>query len=318
MSVVRVVFLGTPEFSCTSLQMLVNDDHYEVVGVVTQPDRKSGRKMQLKPCPVKTLALEHNLPVISPESVNSSEVIEQIESWKAEAAIVVAFGQIVSQKFLDLFPQKVVNVHASLLPRWRGAAPIQRAIMAGDKETGVALQVMVKKLDAGDVIGSRKIALDEQTDAQMLHDKLAILGADLLHVEFMDYLRGNLVAIPQDESLVTLASKIDKSESSLDFSLSAQVIHRKVLGLTLGPGTFTNLGDQKLKIHKTSYSFDAQIDSAKNKVHGQILSLGTSIEVQCGQGVLVIYEIQPESRPKMPVSEFLKGHKLKIGQVFGC
>ena len=311
MSTVRVVFLGTPKFACASLKLLIEDKHFDVVGVVTQPDRKAGRKMQLKPSPVKELAVSHKLPVISPESINEAEVLKQVEEWNAEAAVVVAFGQILSQKFLDLYPDKVVNVHGSLLPRWRGAAPIQRSIMAGDRETGVALQVMVKKLDAGAVLGVRKITLNDDKSALQLHDELAVLGADLLHVEFMDYLRGNLSPVPQDEELVTFAHKIDKAEGLIDFNEKAIDIHRKVLGLTMGPGTYTFLGGKKHKIHKTLF-----IDEEAQATPGQIVSIADGIKVQCGQGQLEILELQPESRPKMAVSEYLKGYQIEVGQHF--
>ena len=311
MSTVRVVFHGTPEFACASLKQLIKDEHFDVVGVVTQPDRKAGRKMKLKAAPVKELALSHSLPVLSPENINEAEVLEQIKEWNAEAAVVVAFGQILSQKFLDIFPDKVVNVHGSLLPKWRGAAPIQRSIMAGDRETGVALQVMVKKLDAGAVLGVRKILLKDDKNAKQLHDDLAELGADLLHVEFMDYLRGNLTPVPQDEALVTYAPKIEKTEGLIDFNSKAIDIHRQVLGLAMGPGTYAFLEGKKIKIHATSFIADES-----KATPGQITEVGEKVRVQCGQGQLEILELQPESRPKMPVSEYLKGYPLEPGQVF--
>ena len=199
MSRVRVLFLGTPEFAVTSLQRLIDDEHFEVVAVVSQPDRPAGRKMQLKPSPVKEVALAKGLPVFTPETVNTEEFRAKILELKPESAAVVAFGQILGQKFLDLFPKGCVNVHGSLLPRWRGAAPIQRAVMAGDAETGVALQIVVRKLDAGPVLGIRRLPLSDSMNAFELHEALKGLGADLLHVEYIDYLRGNLFPIAQDE-----------------------------------------------------------------------------------------------------------------------
>ncbi|RYZ87123.1 MAG: methionyl-tRNA formyltransferase, partial [Proteobacteria bacterium] len=204
MSKVRVCFLGTPEFAVVSLKALLEDSHFEVVGVVTQPDRPAGRKMQLTPSPVRALAEARGLRVIAPESLRKDPAaVSEIQSWSAEVAVVVAFGQILTQAFLDMFRFGAVNVHGSVLPRWRGAAPIQRGIEAGDDYSGVTLQKMVKKLDAGDIIGIRKVALDQEITAMQLHDQLAVLGADLLRVELMDYVRGNLAPIPQDESLVT-------------------------------------------------------------------------------------------------------------------
>lgn len=316
MSQIRIVFLGTPEFACESLKQLIQDDHFRVVGVVTQPDRKSGRKMLLRPSPVKELALKNNIPVISPERINEEEILKEIQLWNAEAAVVVAFGQIVSQEFLDLYPDKVVNLHASLLPKWRGAAPIQRSIMAGDRETGVCLQVMVKKLDAGAVLGIRKIPLKDDKNAKQLHDEMAKLGSELLHVEFMDYLRGHLTPHPQEESLVTYAKKIEKSEGLIDFNETADVIHRKVLGLYMGPGCYSFLDGKMLKIHKTKVSLQNHERSQEKIKPGQIVAINEGIKVQCGQDLIEILEIQPESRPKMIVSEYIKGNSLQVGQRF--
>ncbi|HWU43744.1 MAG TPA: methionyl-tRNA formyltransferase, partial [Bdellovibrio sp.] len=192
MSKVRVCFLGTPEFAVTSLKALLSDDHFEVVGVVTQPDRPAGRKLQLTPSPVKQLAIVNNLKVLAPEALKKNPLmLDEIRNWGAEVAVVVAFGQILTQEFLDSFRFGCVNIHGSILPRWRGAAPIQRAIEAGDLESGVTLQKMVKKLDAGDIIGLRRIKITPEMNAMELHDQLALLGADLLRVELMDYVRGN-------------------------------------------------------------------------------------------------------------------------------
>lgn len=313
MSKVRVCFLGTPDFAVVSLQRLLADDHYEVVGVVTQPDRPSGRKLQLTPSPVKVLAEKHGLPVLTPESLRKdSAAVETILSWKAEVAVVVAFGQILAQSFLDSFRFGCVNVHGSILPRWRGAAPIQRAIEAGDTETGVTLQKMVKQLDAGDIIGIRRVPLDDTITALELHDQLAELGADLLHVELMDYVRGNLAPIPQDESLVTMAPKIDKAESLIDWNQTAKSISGKARGFLYGPGTYTMFKGKKLKLHRVR---------ANNEVKGapgKVLSLNTDhFTVGCGEGALEIYELQPESKSRMTAKDFLTGYQLQTGEQLG-
>lgn len=319
MSKVRVCFLGTPEFAVTSLQALLDDEHFEVVGVVTQPDRPAGRKMQLTPSPVKSLALSRGLPVLTPESLRKEpESVEQIRAWRAEVAVVVAFGQILTQAFLDMFPFGAVNVHGSILPRWRGAAPIQRGIEAGDTESGVTLQKMVKKLDAGDIIGLRRVPLDSEITAMELHDKLAVLGADLLRVELMDYVRGNLVPQPQDESLVTYAHKIDKAESEIRWELPAVAIHNKIRALTMGPGSYTLLGGKKLKIHKTQVRDSGGASSPLFPEAGRLLDVTDKyLSVRCGTGVLNIFEVQPESRTRMTVADFLKGHPLKAGDHLG-
>lgn len=314
MSQVRVCFLGTPEFAVKSLKAILEDEHFKVVGVVTQPDRPSGRKLLLTPSPVKSLALDRGLKVVAPESLkNNQMMMDEIRSWSAEIAIVVAFGQILSEDFMRIFKLGAVNVHGSLLPRWRGAAPIQRALEAGDPVSGVSLQKMVKKLDAGDVIGERRVDMSPSMDAQELHDQLAFLGADLLKVELMDYIRGHLAPKPQDESLVTLARKINKSEAEINWNSTAQDIHNKVRAFIMGPGTYTLIQGKKTKISKTIVTTD--LDAQKQKP-GVIVGLTPqSFSVQCGSGILEILELQPESRTRMPTSEFLKGHSLKNGDI---
>ena len=314
MSKVRICFLGTPEFAVTSLRALLKDDHYEIAGVVTQPDRPAGRKLQLTPSPVKVLALENNLKVLTPESLKLDlSANEEIKAWGAEVAVVVAYGQILTQSFLDSFPFGCVNIHGSILPRWRGAAPIQRAIEAGDDETGVTLQKMVKKLDAGDIIGIRRMNISPHMTALELHDKLAELGADLLSVELMDYLRGNLAPTPQDESKVTIAKKIEKQESLIDWSLSAKAINGKIRGFSYGPGTYTFFQGKKLKLHRA-----VVLTEITEKSPGTIVSVqGDSFYVSTGAGVLKVIEVQPESRNRIQVIEFLKGHELKVGDVIG-
>lgn len=314
MSKVRVCFLGTPEFAVSSLRALLEDEHFEVVGVVTQPDRPAGRKLQLTPSPVKVLALAHGLKVLAPESLKANPLIlDEIKSWGAEVGVVVAYGQILTQSFLDSFRFGCVNVHGSLLPRWRGAAPIQRAIEAGDTETGVTLQKMVRQLDAGDIIGVRKVEISQDMDALELHDILARLGADLLRVELMDYVRGNLAPVPQDESQVTIAKKINKQESLIDWTASAKSIEGKVRGFVYGPGTYTILQGKKLKLHQVV---------AENIVSTQAPGTVTSVDedrftIATGQGVIRIFEVQPESRTRMKVQDFLKGHALKVGDKIG-
>jgi methionyl-tRNA formyltransferase len=315
MSKVRILFLGTPDFAVTSLQRLIEDEHFEVVAVVTQPDRPAGRKMQLTPSPVKTCALQAGLKVFSPETVNTEEFRQQVLALGAESAAVVAFGQILGQKFLDLFPRGCVNVHGSLLPRWRGAAPIQRALMAGDQESGVTLQKIVRKLDAGDLLGWRRVELSNEINALDLYEKLKVLGADLLHVEYMDYLRGHLVPVPQDESLVTHAEKIEKSEARLDWSLPAVQIFNRVRGLQLGPYAWTEYQGQALKIHKTSVRELGGWRGTQPQV-GEVVSVEAQcFSVACGQGLLDVWEVQPESRSRMPVTNYLRGYGLKIGDV---
>ena len=313
MSVVRVCFLGTPDFAAQHLQTLLKDSHFEVVGVVTQPDRPAGRKMQLTASPVKVLALAHQLPVITPENLRKDpEAFKTIQSWKAEVAVVVAFGQILSTEFLNSFIYGAVNVHGSLLPLWRGAAPIQRSLAAGDTRTGVSLQKMVFKLDAGGVIGERKIILNDQINAAELYTKLAQLGCELLEVELMDYIRGNLAPIDQDETQVTQAPKISKEESLLEFNTPARKLHNKVRAFFMSPGTHLLFQGKRLKILET-YFTEKNSDLRPGFISG-LESEG--IFIQTTEGQLILKTVQLESKNKMTSQDFLKLMPLRKGDAF--
>lgn len=316
MKKLKVCFLGTPEFAATSLRYLLSDPYFEIVGVVTQPDRPAGRKLQLTPSEVKVLALENNLNVLTPENLRKEpDVLEQIQKWKAELAIVVAFGQILNEEFLNSFEFGAVNIHGSLLPKWRGAAPIQRSLQNGDRETGVSLQKIVKQLDAGDVIGVRRIAVADDWNANLMYQKLAELGAELLQFDLKDFIKGHLIPIKQDESLVTIAKKIDKSEAEIDWALKSDRIHNQVRGFSMGPGSYTWLDGKKIKIHRSKVKDLTNVDIEKI---GRIVGIQRdSISVQCGQGVLDLIDVQPESRNRMSVSDFLKSHPIELKKRFG-
>lgn len=310
---IKVCFLGTPEFAAVHLKSLLTNSNYSVVGVVTQPDRPAGRKMQLTPSAVKTVALENNLPFLTPENLRKeSETFGKIKAWNADVAVVVAFGQILNQEFLDYFKFGAVNVHGSLLPRWRGAAPIQRAIEAGDLETGVCLQKIVKKLDAGPIIGQRKMKLENDMTATFLYDRLAILGCDLLNTDLLEFAKGNISPGVQDESLVTIAAKIEKEESLLCWEKGAELIHNKVRAFSMGPGTYCVFQNKRLKILKTKV-----VDVISTGQPGQVVSFDQeNLVLQSGLGRIALIEVQPESKPKMMIKDFLNSYKLKIGDVF--
>ena len=311
---IKVCFLGTPEFAATHLKYLLSDVNFQVVGVVTQPDRPAGRKMLLTPSAVKTLALENKILVLTPENLRKEpEVFAEIKKWSADVAVVVAFGQILSQEFLDSFKFGAVNVHGSLLPKWRGAAPIQRAIEAGDAITGVCLQKMVKKLDAGPLIGERQINLDSNTTATDLYGKLALLGCELLKTDLVDYIHGTRTLILQDESLVTLASKIEKEESHIQWNSTAEKIHNKVRAFSMGPGTYCLLQGKRLKIHKTKV---IESSGAKNRTGLVVAVDAEKLLLQTSVGILALLEVQPESKSKISISDFLKSHSFKIGDSF--
>lgn len=313
MSRVRIGFLGTPEFAKYALESVLADEHFEVVGVVTQPDKPSGRKLALKPSPVKEFALAHSLKCLTPQKASDPAVLSELKSWGAEAMVVVAYGQILSQDFLNLWPNKVVNLHASCLPRWRGAAPIQRAIEAGDEETGVSLQVMVKQLDAGAVLGERRIRIAQEWTSFDLHDRLQVLGVELLRVELMDYLRGNLAPIAQEETKITYAHKLKNEEAAVNWTLPSRVIFNQVRGFAMGPGKSTQTPAHRLKIHRAEVDSELGVHAAPGRVHRVEKDF---VIVECGLGTLKLLEVQPESKAKMKVSDYLRGSAVKVGDLW--
>lgn len=312
MSRVRVAFLGTPDIAVTCLKAMLDDNHFEIVGIVTQPDRPAGRKLQMTPSPVKSLAQSRGLRVISPDTINQDVILQEIESWSAEVAVVVAFGQILSTKFLELFRFGAVNVHASILPRWRGAAPIQRSLEAGETETGVTLQKVVKKLDAGDILGIRRMKVTDEMSAQDVYNQMGILGADLLHIELMDYIRGNLAGIPQNHELTTYAKKIDNAEARQDWTTPARLLFNRSRAFVFGPGIWVPFRDKKLKLHRVqalAENFGVPAGHVAKLDRDQLI-------IQTGEGALSLLEVQPESRNRMPISEFLKSANLNQGDAF--
>ncbi|RME16358.1 MAG: methionyl-tRNA formyltransferase [Bdellovibrio sp.] len=300
--------MGTPEFARYQLWSLLNHPEWNVVGVVTQPDRPAGRKMKPQPTPVKTLALEQGVPVLE-TSGSVDELIPILKSWKPDVALVVAFGKILSKNFLEEF--RSLNIHASLLPRWRGAAPIQRAIMAGDTKTGVCLQIMTEQLDAGDIIGCREVDILPSMNACDLHDILMKKSPELFH-EMKAYLEGKLRPKPQSSEGVTYASKIKKEEGEIDWSKENNQIFCQIRGLALGPGTFTFFRGKKLKIHR------GEPVECVQELPGKVVAVTKDdFTVACGKGALRILEVQEASKKRMWVSEFLKGHNISVGDVLG-
>lgn len=303
----KVLFCGTPEFARQQLEALLQDAEYEVTTVVSQPDRPSGRGHKLQPSPVKELALKHNIPVLTPEKASDPEFIAQLQQQKYDVCIVVAYGQILRKNFLEMFPQSCVNVHASLLPRWRGAAPIQRAIMAGDAETGVCLQVVVPQLDAGAVIGERRLSLKLEDDAKTVHEALAQQSVELLRSDLKNYLKGQVKPQAQDESLVNYAHKIEKTESQIDWSLSVLEIHNKVRGLALGPQASTVFQGKRLKIIRTFPALGVKAQGAPGSL---FKTSSDQLIVVCGDGCLELLSVQPESKKPMSASDFLRGYDI--------
>ena len=299
----RVLFLGTPDFALPALRVI--HKHTDLVGVVTQPDRPYGRKMRLKPSSVAEEAHRLGVPVFK------SLALKDIQTLKADCALVVAYGQLLPQAFLDLFPLKVINLHASLLPRWRGAAPIQRALMAGDTVTGVCLQEVVKKLDAGPLLGQSKVNISEDMRADQLMTCLSDMGANLVEDVFLKYLGGEVKAfVEQDSSLMTYAPKIKKLEGLLDFRDSAQDIFNRYRGLFVWPGVWTKRSGKILKIKEMALR-----ESLQGSSPGLVINISPkAITVACGKGAIDVLRVQPESKTVMTAREYINGYSVCIGE----
>jgi methionyl-tRNA formyltransferase len=290
--------MGSPEFSLAAMRALAAN--YNVVGVVTQPDRPSGRGKQLTPPPVKLLALELGLPVIQPNRLRGPEAVEQLRAWAPDLIVVAAFGQILRQDVLDLPAQGCINVHASLLPRWRGASPIQAAILHGDAETGVTIMRMDAGLDTGPILSQRAIPIAPDDTAASLSEKLAALGADLLMETLPRYLSGELLPTPQPEEGVTTASTLNKNDGLLEPSLVAEVLARKVRAFNPWPGAFIMWKGQPLKVHRAHVASGLS-SPGKYSVSAGLPALGTAFRL------LVLDEVQPAGKTAMSGAQFLHG-----------
>ena len=312
MNSLKIIFAGTPDFAIPALQALY-DKGYEIVGVLTQPDRPSGRGLKLHPSAIKLKANALGIPVYQPSELKSKESHETLTAIDFNVMIVAAYGLIIPQAILDLPSLGCFNIHASLLPRWRGAAPIHRAILSGDKVTGVTIMRIVQKLDAGDMIKKTKIQISEKDTTEQLTKTLAELGAHLM-VEVMEELRikGELQSTPQDEASVTYAEKVTKEESKIDWHDTALVILRKIKAFNSFPVAQTEYREAVCKL------WDAEIGESddNNSRVGEIIKLDEFIHVKCGEGVLLIKELQMPGGKRLKSKEFILGHRPILGDVF--
>ena len=310
----RIAFFGTPEFAVPTLAALVRSTH-TVVAVVTQPDRPRGRGQRISACPVKGFAVDHGLPVVQPETLAPDPWEKTLAAWSVELGVVAAYGKLLPEWLLALPPRGLINVHASLLPRYRGASPVHRAVMNGDRETGVTIMRVVKALDAGPMLASRRVPIgpDDRTDA--VERVLATIGAGLL-LETVDRLAGGTVhEVPQDDSQATYAPRLRKDEGQIDWSRPARRIHDQVRGLHPWPHAFTHGPAGRLVIHRTTVLADD--DSAA--LPGTVLSPSPSdtLVVAAGRGRLGIVELQAEGGRVLPARTFLAGHPLPRGTRLG-
>lgn len=294
----RLVFMGSPDFAVPSLRRLA--ENYEIAGVVTQPDRPSGRGRELKPPPVKSVALDLRLPLIQPPKVRAPEAMEQLRLWAPDLIVVAAFGQILRPDLLALPPRGCLNVHASLLPRWRGASPIQAAILAGDAETGVTIMQMDAGVDTGDMLAQRALPIEDGDDAGSLSEKLSRLGAELLLATLPSYLSGELRPQPQDGDQATHAPMLKKENGLLDLTRPAGELARQVRAYRPWPGAFMQVDGLSLKVHRAHAETESAVVGNRLIYQGQP-AVGTR------DGLLVLDEVQPAGKKPMSGKAFLAG-----------
>ena len=301
----RVVFMGTPDIAATCLKKILADG-FEVVGVYTQPDRPKGRGMKMVYSPVKEVAIANGLPVFQPENFREEATVEELRALKPDVCAVVAYGRILPQKVLDVPTFGCMNIHASLLPQYRGSAPYQWAVLDGLKETGVTAQRMALEMDAGDVIDVAKTAIGENETAGELLDDLAVLGADLLSRTLTKFAEGKVECCPQDPNCVCFAPMLDKSMCPIDWTKTAQQVHNQVRGLHPWPVATMELQGKKFKVHAT------RIVEGSGKP-GEILGLTkTGLRIACGEGAVEIISLQAEGGKRMAAPDYFRGHPLEL------
>jgi len=318
MTTLRILFMGTAELSCASLAALAAGEQFRVAAVVTRPDKPKGRDLQLQASPVKTLALKLGLPVLQPVRARDEQFVAEIRGLKPDLIVVVAYGQILPPAILDLPPHGCLNVHTSLLPKYRGAAPIQWAVANGDPETGVSIMKMDAGLDTGPIIAQSRTAILPADDSATLHDRLAQLGADLLVRTIPDYVSGTVQPVPQPSEGASYAAKIKKEDGRIDWQLPAQTILNRLRAFTPWPGAFTFLDGKLLKIWKARFAKEIlhpEVSLVEQGLKpGTILAADkTGIFVACGKDFVRVRELQREGGKRLTAEQFLAGHPLNPG-----
>lgn len=307
----KVVFAGTPDFAVPSLESLINSAEHRVIAVVTQPDKPIGRKGIITPPPVKTTAEKYGVPVFQFEKIRKDGV-ETLKNLNADVMVTCAYGQLLSQEIIDLFPYGVINIHASLLPLYRGAAPIQYAVVDGARETGVTLMQTDIGLDTGDIISVYKTNIGEDETAGELAERLSVIGAEHICGALSDIECGRVCKVKQDESRAFTVRPIKKEQAEINFGLPAESVKNFILGMNPSPIAYTFLNGKKLKIYR------AQVyDGVSNRRVGEVIKADKEILVACGGGVLKITELQEEGGKKMDARSFAIGRKIKAGDVLG-
>lgn len=308
----KILFMGTPDFAIPTLKALCESGD-EIVGVITQPDKPKGRGYTLTPPPVKAWALEKGLEVYQPATLRDEAFAELLAKLNPELIVVVAFGKILPKNVLDYPKHGCINVHGSLLPKYRGAAPMQRSIIDGDKVTGVTIMYMDVGLDTGDMLYKSEVEIAEDDNFENIHDKLSVCGANALMETVKLIKEGKVVREKQDEALATHAAKIEKSDCLLDFSKSAEEVHNLIRGLSPIPLSFTHTQDGKLL--KVTSARIADRDTVCGKEVGKVVSLDGEIVVACGKGKVALTGVLPEGKGRMSASDFIRGRKINIGDI---
>lgn len=310
----RIVFMGTPTFAVPSLRLLI-EKHYEIVAVVTQPDRPKGRKRVLTPPPVKEAALELGIPVLQPEKMRSAEAVEQIAAYKPDLIITAAYGQILPKAVLELPKLGCINVHGSLLPKYRGGAPIQRSIINGEEETGVTIMYMAEGLDTGDMISSVVLPITEEDTSGTMFEKLSIAGAELLLETLPKLIAGEIKAVPQNNDLATYAPNLTREDERIDWQSSARQIFNQIRGLSPMAGAFTYLNGEVFKVWEATVSKE-QVGDGKQASGAILQATSEGILVQTGEGQLILKQVQPAGKRMMKVADWIQGARSIVGQVF--
>jgi len=309
----RIVFMGTPEFAGPSLEILVRNG-MDVVMVVTQPDKPKGRGYKVSSTPVKVCALKYGIPVMQPEKIGSSDSVERLKELEPELFVTCAFGQFLTQEVLDIPRYGTVNVHGSLLPKYRGAAPIQWAIINGEKKTGVTTMLTVLKMDAGDILLTKEIPINDDMTAGQLHDIMSVAGAELLLETISGLEKGTITPIPQNEAEATYAPRIVRETGRINWESPAEAIHNLVRGTDPWPGAYSYLNGKRMRIWKTNVS---ERELITGKKPGTIIDVKKDIvSVQAGRGIINILELQCDGGKRMTAEQYLCGHEIKPGDCF--
>ena len=307
----KIMFMGTPEIAATSLSRLLSDGH-EIAAVVTREDKPRGRGKVMTPTPVKELALSREIPVYTPKTLRDGDFSEILRKINPDMIVVVAYGKILPPEVINYPPLGCINLHVSLLPKYRGAAPMQRAIMAGEEETGVTVMYMDEGLDTGDIISALSFPIEKDDDFETVHDKAAEQGSILLSQTIVDISLGKATRTPQDSSLACYAEKVEKSDAKIDFSIPAERLDYIIRGLTPIPGAFAYLDGKMLKINK------ARVTVGKGDA-GEVLSVSGvgegNIVIATGKGALEVLSVIPEGKGKMSAGDFVRGRKIKVGDI---